>query len=129
LLLYRNTHCVHHQLYFQHLFRLYFQHHDSGWVACCAGVLHTIMFNRSLGQVKPQDVDSELFDITYVSDQTALAVKPVPAYLIATTTSLPTHSMPQSMGQARVGSVVSSNALRDKKAPFCQQRQQQKQQK
>lgn len=34
---------------------------------CCAGVLHTIMFNRSLGQVKPQDVDSELFDITYVS--------------------------------------------------------------
>eukprot|EP00775_Hariotina_reticulata_P000595 gene595-880_t len=29
-------------------------------------VLHTIMFNRSLGQVKPQDVDSELFDITYV---------------------------------------------------------------
>lgn len=32
-----------------------------------AGVLHTIMFNRSLGQVKPQDVESELFDITYVS--------------------------------------------------------------
>lgn len=31
------------------------------------GVLHTIMFNRSLGPVKPQDVDSELFDITYVS--------------------------------------------------------------
>jgi hypothetical protein len=25
------------------------------------------MFNRSLGQVKPQDVDSELFEITYVS--------------------------------------------------------------
>ncbi|KAF8069541.1 ATG101 [Scenedesmus sp. PABB004] len=29
-------------------------------------VLHTILFNRSLGQVKPVDVDSELFDITYV---------------------------------------------------------------
>eukprot|EP00878_Enallax_costatus_P016536 GHUV01017349.1.p1 GENE.GHUV01017349.1~~GHUV01017349.1.p1 ORF type:complete len:202 (+),score=46.14 GHUV01017349.1:430-1035(+) len=29
-------------------------------------VLHTIMFNRSLGQVRPVDVDSELFDITYV---------------------------------------------------------------
>lgn len=29
-------------------------------------VLHTIMFNRSLGQVKPQEVDSELFDTTYV---------------------------------------------------------------
>lgn len=37
------------------------------------GVLHTIMFNRSLGQVKPQDVDSELFDITYVRHQTAAA--------------------------------------------------------
>lgn len=37
---------------------------------CCtaaAGVLHTILFNRSVGQVKPVDVDSELFDITYVS--------------------------------------------------------------
>jgi hypothetical protein len=32
-----------------------------------AGVLHTILFNRSVGQVKPVDVDSELFDITYVS--------------------------------------------------------------
>jgi hypothetical protein len=31
------------------------------------GLLHTIIFNRSLGPVKPQDVDSELFDITYVS--------------------------------------------------------------
>ncbi|WIA10212.1 hypothetical protein OEZ85_010414 [Tetradesmus obliquus] len=29
-------------------------------------VLHTILFNRSVGQVKPVDVDSELFDITYV---------------------------------------------------------------
>jgi hypothetical protein len=31
------------------------------------------MFNRSLGQVKPQDVDSELFDITYVRHATAAA--------------------------------------------------------
>jgi Autophagy-related protein 101 len=30
------------------------------------GVLHTIVFNRCLGQVRPVDVDSELFDITYV---------------------------------------------------------------
>lgn len=29
-------------------------------------VLHTILFNRALGQVRPRDVDSELFDITYV---------------------------------------------------------------
>ncbi len=31
------------------------------------GVLHTIIFNRSLGYVFPKDVDSDLFDITYVS--------------------------------------------------------------
>jgi hypothetical protein len=29
-------------------------------------ILHTIMFNRALGLVRPRDVDSELFDITYV---------------------------------------------------------------
>eukprot|EP00879_Flechtneria_rotunda_P004058 GHRR01004301.1.p1 GENE.GHRR01004301.1~~GHRR01004301.1.p1 ORF type:complete len:212 (+),score=52.76 GHRR01004301.1:169-804(+) len=29
-------------------------------------VLHTIMFNRSLGQVRPVEVDSELFDVTFV---------------------------------------------------------------
>ncbi|GLC42779.1 hypothetical protein PLESTB_001417200 [Pleodorina starrii] len=29
-------------------------------------VLHTIIFNRALGYVIPKDVDSELFDITYV---------------------------------------------------------------
>lgn len=29
-------------------------------------LIHTILFNRALGYVKPQDVDSELFDITYV---------------------------------------------------------------
>jgi hypothetical protein len=29
-------------------------------------VLHTIIFNRALGHVRPRDVDSELFDITYV---------------------------------------------------------------
>lgn len=32
-----------------------------------AGILHTIVFNRALGPCKPQEVDSELFDITYVS--------------------------------------------------------------
>lgn len=31
-----------------------------------SGVLHTILFNRALGMVKPRNVDSELFDITYV---------------------------------------------------------------
>ena len=30
------------------------------------GLLHTIIFNRALGPVKPQEVDSELFDVTYV---------------------------------------------------------------
>ncbi|GAX80828.1 hypothetical protein CEUSTIGMA_g8263.t1 [Chlamydomonas eustigma] len=29
-------------------------------------LIHTIVFNRALGYVRPQDVDSELFDITYV---------------------------------------------------------------
>jgi hypothetical protein len=29
-------------------------------------VLHTIVFNRALGHVRPIDVDSELFDVTYV---------------------------------------------------------------
>ena len=29
-------------------------------------VLHTIIFNRALGHVKPRDVDSQLFDVTYV---------------------------------------------------------------
>jgi hypothetical protein len=31
-----------------------------------AGILHTIMFNRALGLVRPREVDSELFEITYV---------------------------------------------------------------
>lgn len=31
-----------------------------------AGVLHTIIFNRALGPVRPREIDSELFDITYV---------------------------------------------------------------
>eukprot|EP00976_Prorocentrum_cordatum_P096236 1190484-Prorocentrum_minimum.AAC.2 len=30
------------------------------------GLLHTIMFNRALGPVRPRDVDSELFEISYV---------------------------------------------------------------
>lgn len=30
-------------------------------------ILHTICFNRALGLVSPRDVDSELFDVTYVS--------------------------------------------------------------
>ncbi|GBF95769.1 hypothetical protein Rsub_08205 [Raphidocelis subcapitata] len=32
----------------------------------CRAALHTIVFNRALGHVRPVDVDSELFDVTYV---------------------------------------------------------------
>ena len=33
-----------------------------------AGLIHTIVFNRALGFVRPKDVDLELFsDVTYVS--------------------------------------------------------------
>lgn len=31
-----------------------------------AGILHTIVFHRALGLVRPKDVDLELFDVTYV---------------------------------------------------------------
>lgn len=34
-----------------------------------AGVLHTIIFNRALGYVKPRDVESDVFDISYVSER------------------------------------------------------------
>lgn len=30
-------------------------------------VMHTILFNRALGQVRPREIDSELFDVTYVN--------------------------------------------------------------
>jgi len=43
----------------------------------CAGLLHTIIFNRALGPVRPREVDSELFDITYVRGQCCGA--PLPA--------------------------------------------------
>lgn len=33
------------------------------------GILHTIIFHRALGLVRPKDVDLELFDITYVRFQ------------------------------------------------------------
>lgn len=33
-----------------------------------AGILHTIVFHRALGLVRPKDVDCELFEITYVSN-------------------------------------------------------------
>jgi hypothetical protein len=33
-----------------------------------AGILHTIVFHRALGLVRPKDIDLELFEITYVSD-------------------------------------------------------------
>ncbi|KAF4383671.1 hypothetical protein F8388_014171, partial [Cannabis sativa] len=31
------------------------------------GILHTILFHRALGLVRPKDADLELFDITYVN--------------------------------------------------------------
>ncbi|XP_047976763.1 autophagy-related protein 101-like isoform X2 [Salvia hispanica] len=31
-----------------------------------AGILHTILFHRALGLVRPKDIDLELFEITYV---------------------------------------------------------------
>lgn len=34
-----------------------------------AGILHTILFHRALGLVRPKDVDLELFDVTYVRFQ------------------------------------------------------------
>lgn len=37
-----------------------------------AGILHTIVFHRALGLVRPKDVDLELFEITYVSDSVFL---------------------------------------------------------
>jgi autophagy-related protein 101 len=39
-----------------------------------AGLLHTIIFNRALGYVTPRDVDSELFDITYVRTAAGLCL-------------------------------------------------------
>mmetsp|Transcript_69055 Transcript_69055/g.218401 ORF Transcript_69055/g.218401 Transcript_69055/m.218401 type:complete len:93 (-) Transcript_69055:806-1084(-) len=32
-------------------------------------ILHTILFSRALGLVQPKDVDSELFNLTYVRAQ------------------------------------------------------------
>ncbi|MQM07300.1 hypothetical protein Taro_040140 [Colocasia esculenta] len=34
-----------------------------------AGILHTILFHRALGLVRPKDVDSEHFEITYQQQQ------------------------------------------------------------
>ena len=34
-----------------------------------AGILHTIVFHRALGLIRPKDIDLELFEITYVSIQ------------------------------------------------------------
>jgi len=31
-------------------------------------IIHTILFNRALGTVKPREIDAELFDITWVSN-------------------------------------------------------------
>ncbi|KAK3002901.1 hypothetical protein RJ639_018828 [Escallonia herrerae] len=41
----------------------------AGWgegVEVAGGILHTILFHRALGLVRPKDIDLELFEITYV---------------------------------------------------------------
>lgn len=47
-----------------HLNELELEHFQIREVLRC--ILHTIMFHRALGLVRPKDVDLELFDITYV---------------------------------------------------------------
>ncbi|GAB2278071.1 hypothetical protein Dimus_012768 [Dionaea muscipula] len=47
-----------------HLRELEVEHFEIREVLRC--ILHTIMFHRALGLVRPRDVDLELFDITYV---------------------------------------------------------------
>ena len=38
-------------------------------------ILHTVLFNRALGLVRPREVDLELFDITYVRTLLSLRAK------------------------------------------------------
>eukprot|EP00301_Raphidiophrys_heterophryoidea_P020859 c5447_g1_i1.p1 GENE.c5447_g1_i1~~c5447_g1_i1.p1 ORF type:complete len:101 (-),score=14.54 c5447_g1_i1:469-771(-) len=40
-------------------------------------LLHTIIFQRALGAFRPEDVDSELFDITYVRCNDPAVVKTI----------------------------------------------------
>lgn len=47
-----------------HLNELELEHFQIREVLRC--ILHTIMFHRALGLVRPKDVDLELFDVTYV---------------------------------------------------------------
>lgn len=63
-------------------------HHFTPLVLCYAGLLHTIIFNRALGQVRPIEVESWL-DLAYVRACTLhlrqhallLSVNPQPFYL------------------------------------------------
>lgn len=45
----------------------------------CAGLLHTILFHRTLGALKPVDVDSELLELTYVRDADSTTLTPAEA--------------------------------------------------
>ncbi|KAJ4966586.1 hypothetical protein NE237_018435 [Protea cynaroides] len=47
-----------------HLKELDVEHFEIREVLRC--ILHTIVFHRALGLIRPKDIDSELFDITYV---------------------------------------------------------------
>ncbi|XP_043711615.1 autophagy-related protein 101 isoform X2 [Telopea speciosissima] len=47
-----------------HLKELDVEHFEIREVLRC--ILHTVVFHRALGLVRPRDIDSELFDITYV---------------------------------------------------------------
>jgi autophagy-related protein 101 len=42
---------------------------------CGSGFLHTILFNRALGSLKPKEADCDIFEITYVSPR-FLALEP-----------------------------------------------------
>ena len=47
--------------------------HFTPLLSAGAGLLHTIVFCRALGPVRPQEVDLQLLDVTYVSNITALS--------------------------------------------------------
>ncbi|KAG1679613.1 hypothetical protein FOA52_006130 [Chlamydomonas sp. UWO 241] len=64
-------------------------------------LIHTIVFNRSLGYVKPKDVDSELFDVTYVACEDAGLEAAVEARISELCTTL--ERRPAASAQVRVG--------------------------
>lgn len=62
-------------------------------------ILHTIIFGRSLGPVEPLEVQSELFDVTYVRNGTIRADKTVELAIEKFTTSMKFFNNGTSKGQ------------------------------